>query len=95
MSKLINISDAEYFATGEVDILNHEDLVVSNSLLKQIFHRGLYDVLCGGGQEISDDLQEIFDLGSAFHTFLLEGGELPFHLIKKRFDALTNKTTNN
>ena len=23
-----------------------------------------------------------------FHTFLLEGGELPFHLIKKRFDAL-------
>ena len=30
-----------------------------------------------------------------FHTLLLEGGELPFHLIKKRFDALTNKTTNN
>ena len=29
---------------------------------------------------------------SDFHTFLLEGGELPFHLIKKRFDALTHKT---
>ena len=28
-----------------------------------------------------------------FHSFLLEGGELPFHLIQKRFDAQSNTTS--
>jgi hypothetical protein len=29
--------------------------------------------------------------GKDFHSFLLEGGELPFHLIKKRFENLRHK----
>jgi len=76
MPKLVNISDEDYFSTGEVDILNHKDLIVSNSLLKQVFQRGLFDVLLGGGQEISDELQIIFDVGSSFHAFILEGKDV-------------------
>jgi len=26
-----------------------------------------------------------------FHNFLLEGGELPFHLIKKRFEGIESE----
>ena len=73
MCKLKKMDDFDYFQVGKIDILSPNDLVVSNSLCKQIFHRGLYDVLMGGGQEIDDATQEIFDVGSGFHAYILEG----------------------
>jgi len=73
-----DISDDDYFALGDIfsDAIKdpvdlHSELVVSNSFLGQVFKRGLFNVLYDK-QDVSDDLQEIFNLGSAFHCYVLE-----------------------
>lgn len=74
-----NIDDATYFKSGDIfkdefksPIELHGELIVSNSFLGQVFKRGLYNVLYDYEQEISDELKEIFKLGSAFHCYVLE-----------------------
>ena len=74
-SQLINITDEEYFSIGKIDLFDHNQLVVSASFLKQVFDRDLYEVLIKGSGTISDELQYMFDVGSAFHTFVLESRE--------------------
>lgn len=73
------IDDATYFSLGDIfkdefksPIDLHGELVVSNSFLGQAFKRGLYNVLQDHEQKISDELMEIFNLGSAFHCYVLE-----------------------
>lgn len=70
--KLKKISDKDYFLIGKVNFFNHKELVVSASFLKQVFERDLYDVLIKGEKSIDAELQYMFDVGSAFHTFVLE-----------------------
>ncbi len=74
-TQLLNLSDEEYFSIGKVDLHNHKALVTSASFIKQVFDRDLYDVLIKGSGTISDELQYMFDVGSAFHTFVLEPKE--------------------
>ena len=75
------ISDAVYFAYGDIfkgmteAIDSHKELVVSNSFLKSIFKTNLYHRLIVGGEEIDEELQEIFDIGSGFHAYVLEHKE--------------------
>jgi hypothetical protein len=66
-----DLTDREYFSIGDVDLFNHKALVASASFFGQVFNRDLYDVLLGGGK-ITDDLQYVFDTGSAFHCYCLE-----------------------
>jgi len=74
-SILTKITDEEYFSIGKVDAFNHKSLVTSASFFKQVFDRDLYEVLIKGNGTISDELQYMFDVGSAFHTFCLEPKE--------------------
>ena len=75
MFEIKEMSDAHYFGIGTVDIFKPKELVVSNSWLKKVFNNGLYDVLIAPDEVIDDDLQVIFDVGSAFHCFVLEKEE--------------------
>lgn len=76
------ISDEAYFKIG--DIFNglkeakerHTELVVSNSFVKQVFERNMYDIVTHGLPPVDDKLQlEVFNPGSAFHCYLLENEE--------------------
>lgn len=76
------MSDEKYFSSGDIfrdefkkPIELHNELIVSNSFLSQVFKRGLYNVLHDHEQKISDELKEIFKLGSAFHCYVLENKE--------------------
>lgn len=74
--QLRKIEDDDYFSIGSVDFFNHKDLVLSASTLKSIFKSDAYEVLIKQNrQEISEELQYMFDVGSAFHAFCLENKE--------------------
>ena len=75
MFEIKKIPDDEYFSIGTVDILKSNELVVSNSWLKKVFNKGLYDTLISLDEVIDDDLQKIFDVGSGFHCYILERDE--------------------
>lgn len=72
------ISDEAYFKIGDIfdgfgePIDRHKELVVSNSFLKKVYETNLHHYLLDGYEEISDDLKEIFRLGSGFHCYVLE-----------------------
>ncbi|MFT7880877.1 MAG: PD-(D/E)XK nuclease-like domain-containing protein [Sulfurimonas sp.] len=94
-----NIADETYFSYG--NIFNgfespkdrHEELVVSNSFMKSVFKTNLHHYLTVGCDEIDDDLQEIFDTGSAFHCYVLEHDEFydRYHVSNVK-DATKNTT---
>ena len=71
MWELKKISDAEYFELGELDINNPEKIVVNASLLKNVFDRGLYEVLIEPQQHSVQTLKN-FKTGSALHKYILE-----------------------
>jgi len=87
--KKLKISDEKYFSPSMGNIFEdqirtpfdlNKELVVSNSLLGQVFNRGLFNVLHGKdlmkkSEGISEDLKDIFILGSAFHCYVLEHDE--------------------
>lgn len=90
--KVQNMTDKEYFSLGDIfnmleeAIYNHRYLVVSNSFLKKAYEYNLFYFLLDGYEEVSDDLKEIFKLGSGFHCYVLEHNDF-----KKRYivsDAL-------
>lgn len=76
--KTDDISDEAYFKIGDIfggmdePIDRHKEVVVSASMLKAHHETNLYFWLMNGGLEVSDDLQEIFDVGSGFHCHVLE-----------------------
>ncbi len=73
-----NIEDESYFKIGSIfggfdePQDRHKELVVSNSFLKKVYETNLHDYLLDGNEEIGEDLQEIFDIGSSTHCFVLE-----------------------
>ena len=77
------ISDAAYFKVGDIfnnEVLApaalYEDLVVSNSLIKQVLDRNMFHLVTHGLPPVDDKLQqEVFNPGSAFHCHLLEHEE--------------------
>jgi len=71
MWELKKISDEEYFKLGGLDISHPENLMVNASLLKDIFNRGLYDVLIEPLKH-SDQTLKNFKTGSALHKYILE-----------------------
>lgn len=71
MWELKKISDAEYFKLGELDINNPDKIVVNASLLKDVFNRGLYDVIVEP-LEHSEQTLKNFKTGSALHKYILE-----------------------
>ena len=71
MWELKKLSDVEYFSIGELDINNPEKIVVNASLLKDIFDRGLYDVIVEP-LEHSEQTLKNFKTGSALHKYILE-----------------------
>ena len=71
---LLKISDKKYFSIGKADINNPKDLVISASFLKRVFREGLHNTLLLPMQ-VEESLQDVFDLGSAFHCFVLENNE--------------------
>ena len=71
--RLLKLSDEAYFNIGKVSIFHHEELVLSVSTLKQIWKKDAYEVLVKDNkQEVDAELQYVFDVGSAFHCFVLE-----------------------
>ena len=78
MWSIKKITDETYFSIGNIfngfesPMERHEELVVSNSFMKSVFKTNLYLHLITRGEEINDDLQQIFDTGSAFHCYVLE-----------------------
>jgi len=71
MWELKKISDAEYFKLGELDINNPDKIVVNASLLKDVFNRGLYDVIVEP-LEHSEQTLKNFKTGSVLHKYILE-----------------------
>ena len=73
MAKMFRQTDEDYFALGVVHEDKQDLLVVSNSLIKKIVSKGLHEVLTNGmDEEISDELQKRFNIGSATHCRILE-----------------------
>jgi len=76
-----DVSDDAYFSVGDIfngmtnPIDRHSSLVVSNSFLKSVFKTNLHHRLICGEEEIDEELQAIFDTGSAFHAYVLENKE--------------------
>ncbi len=76
-----NITDDEYFATG--DIFNgfappaeaHNDLVVSASFLKRVYNTNLFHILKTPKPTYSADTNLAMKFGSAFHCICLEESE--------------------
>ncbi len=71
MWELKKLSDSDYFAIGELDISRPEKIVVNASLLKDVFDRGLYEVLIEPQQHSEQTLKN-FKTGSALHKYILE-----------------------
>ena len=71
MWELKKISDQEYFSLGEVDLNNPQKLIVNASMLKDIFDRGLYEVLVEPPSHDETTLKN-FKTGSALHKYILE-----------------------
>ena len=73
-----DISDDAYFAIGDIfggmdePRDRHKELVVSNSFLKKIYQTNMFHYIEDGYEEISEELQDVFDLGSGFHCYILE-----------------------
>lgn len=73
-----DISDDAYFAIGDIfggmdePKDRHSELVVSNSFIKKVYETNLYYYLEDGHEEVDEELQEIFDVGSGFHCHVLE-----------------------
>lgn len=75
-----DISDEAYFSIGDISkemspVDSHDKLVVSNSFIKKVFKTNLRHELIFGDNEVDEDLQEIFDIGSGFHAYILENDE--------------------
>jgi len=79
--KLFKEDDNAYFSRGAIYFFNHKKLVTSASFFKAVFDTDLYHVLKVGIKKPDDDLQKIFDLGSAFHCFILE----PNHFLDRYY----------
>ena len=71
MLELKDIPDSEYFTIGSVNIQNGKELVLSASLIKEIYGRGLYETIIEK-QEYSDELLATFELGTMLHSYILE-----------------------
>ena len=69
--ELRKIPDKEYFSLGKVDLFDHKALITSASFFTNAYETDLYQVLLMG-TKISDDLQYIFNVGNAFHCYVLE-----------------------
>jgi len=71
MWELKKLSDAEYFSLGSLDINNPQEIVVNASFLKDVFNRGLYEVLVEPPCHDETTLKN-FKTGSALHKYILE-----------------------
>ena len=74
MWELKKISDEEYHGFGGLNIDNPPNSVISASLLKDIFDRGLYEALVSDIEHSEDTLKN-FKTGSLLHSFILEKEE--------------------
>lgn len=74
MWELKKISDEKYHSFGGLDLDNPSNSVVSASLLKDIFDRGLYEALVSDIEHSEDTLKN-FKTGSLLHSFILEKDE--------------------
>jgi hypothetical protein len=64
-------TDEQYFSNYGLDIDQPENSIVTASLLKDIFNRGLYDVLLEPF-EPDEATKKNFEIGSALHKYILE-----------------------
>jgi len=87
-----NLDDVDYFALGKIDPLNEKALIISASFMKKVFSTDLYHVLTTP-QIIGDELQYIFDLGSAFHCYVLEPLDFDTRYYVSDFKNIQEKRT--
>lgn len=99
MWQIKKISDEQYFSLGDVfdgfdcPTNRNQELIISNSFMKQIFDTNLYHRLVAGETEIDEDLQGIFDVGKAFHCFVLEHSEFDKrYIVSDTRDAASDLT---
>ena len=92
--KIAPIPDEDYFGIGcifggmDEPVDRHKEIVISASTLKAHVETNLFFWLMNGGETISDDLQEIFDVGSAFHCHVLEAKDFKSrYLVSDTVDA--------
>jgi len=77
---LKDISDKLYFGMGDISkemspIDAHDKLIVSASFLKRVYKENLHNVIMFPNHKVDSDLQKLFDIGSAFHCYVLEHNE--------------------
>ena len=78
-TELKNIADEDYFAIGDLSkemtpVDSHKKMVVSASFVKSTFRTNLYHSVLFK-DKVDEELQKIFDIGSAFHCFILENDD--------------------
>ena len=74
MLELKKLSDREYHSIGGFNIQNPEESIISASLLKDVYNRGLYEAIVEE-LEIDDDTKELFRIGTIIHMAILEPSE--------------------
>ena len=74
MLKLQKLTDADYHSVGGFNLQNPKSSVISASLLKEVYDRGLYETIISP-KEIDSNLEEISKIGTLVHLAILEPSE--------------------
>jgi len=90
MWELKKISDEEYHSFGGLCLNNPQNSIISATLLKDIFDRGLYEVLLTPKKHSEETLKN-FKTGSLLHSFILEKDEFDKNFYTGEFDPLETR----
>ena len=74
MLNIKKLSDATYHSIGGFSTSAPQDSIISASLLKEVYDRGLYETIISP-KEVDSSLQQIFKIGTLTHLALLEPSE--------------------
>ena len=85
------ISDEKYHSIGGFNLQDPLSSIVSASLLKDVYNRGLYETIMDGKQEPNDKLKEIFKKGTLIHLAILEPEEFDKSYYIGKYDPIESR----
>ena len=75
MLEIKKISDTKYHSVGGFNLQDPPSSIISASLLKEVYNKGLYEVILQGTTEPDEALKKIFKAGTLIHLAILEPDE--------------------
>jgi len=88
--KIKKISDDKYHSVGGFNLQDPPSSLISASLLKDAYDRGLYESILQK-REIDEDTRELFRLGTLIHLYILEPDEFDKKYYIGAYDPLETR----